>query len=105
MGTPVYQKTPQFEQTLNNGAKNVTTAGTAVQLSTSSLPCEELLIQAKRTNTGRIYVGGLGITNDDTTGVYLLAGQTIPMTPQNLNRVYLNSSVNGEGVTYTYLTA
>ena len=88
-------------ETLNYGAKNVATAGTAEALASSTL-CYEVLIQAKRTNTSRIYVGGASVPNNDTGGVFLIAGQSMVLTPKNLDRVYINSVVNGEGVTFIY---
>lgn len=95
-------------ETLNTGQRNVTTAGTAVALVASSTPCIEVLIQAKRTNTGRIYIGGSGVLNNDTNGVVLQPvadpGQplSIQLSAQNLNQIYINSTVNGDGVTYIY---
>lgn len=44
-----------------DGQKDVTTAGTAVCLVSESTPCAGVIIQAKRTNTGRIYIGGVNV--------------------------------------------
>jgi hypothetical protein len=86
-----------------DGQKNVSTAGTAVCLVSESTPCAGVIIQAKRTNTGRIYVGGVAVPNNDTGGVYLAAGDVLTIQEsQNLNQHYLNSTVDNEGVTYTY---
>lgn len=107
-GNPVYTREPKTDETLNHGSKTVTTAGTPVQLSTSSVPCIEVLIQVKRGNTGRIYIGGAAVPNNDSAGIMLdipTAGQTppsVPITAQNLNQIYINSTVNGEGVNFLY---
>lgn len=86
-----------------DGQKNVTTAGTAVCLVSESTPCAGVIIQAKRTNTGRIYVGGVAVPNNDTGGIYLSAGDVLTIQEsQNLNQHYLNSTAHNEGVTYTY---
>lgn len=97
-----YQKSPAINDVLAGGAKNVTTAGTRVQLATDSTPCLDIIVQAKRGNTGRIYVGGSLVANDDSNGVYLNAGQSISLSVTNLNQVYIDATVNGEGVSFTY---
>ena len=97
-----YVKQPSVTDRLKSGGKTVTTAGTRVQLSTSSVNCIDLIVQAKRSNTGRIYIGGSDVANDDAHGIYLTAGQSISLNITNLNQVYLDSSVSGEGVAYTY---
>lgn len=98
--THVHQ--PSFDETLRTGTKTVTNAGTAVALSATSVPCYEVLIQAKRTTGGRIYIGGSTVANDDSNGVYLTAGQSMTITAQNLTQIYINSTVNAEGVTFIY---
>lgn len=97
-----YTKGYSQSDTLAGGNKDVTTAGTRVQLSTTSVPCIDLIIQAKRGNTGRIYVGGAAVANTDTNGIYIGAGMSMSLSVSNLNQVYLDSSVNAEGVTFLY---
>ena len=84
---------------ISNGSKAVTTAGTAVALATSTA-CQSVLIQAKAANTGVIYVGGSTVSS--TSGIFLYAGESVEMSVDNLSDVYINSSVNGEGVVFTY---
>lgn len=99
----VYNRAPgQGDDRLLHGQKNVAVAGTAEPLVSESTPCTEVLIQAKRNNTGRIYWGGPNVPSDDTGGVYLLAGDGVSLQVQNLNQVHLNATVGGEGVTYAY---
>lgn len=86
--------------TIGDGTKSVTTAGTREQLSGSSVPCKKLTIQAKIGNTGSVYVGGSTVAS--TRGIELLPTGTIQLTVSNLNLVYIDVSVNGEGVTYIY---
>lgn len=102
MAGAVYTRFPQADDNLFGGNKNVTTAGTAVPLVSVSTPTTGIIIQAKRGNTGRIYVGGPAIKNDDTIGTYLSAGDSMYLSTPNLNLLYLNSSVDGEGATYSY---
>lgn len=95
-----YIKQPSTTDVIVGGAKTVTTAGTRVQLSTTSVPCIDLLIQGAAGITGRIYVGGPGVSS--TAGVYITAGGSIPISTDNLNKVWLDSTVNAEGVTFIY---
>lgn len=80
-----------------NGKKTVTTAGTRVTLA-SSQAIKSVCIKALQTNSGYIYVGDGSVSS--TTGIQLLAGDTVSLDISNLATVYLDSSVNGEGVTY-----
>lgn len=101
-GTAVRNLEPYYDEKLKNGNAIGTVAGIAEQLSKFPIPCYEVLIQATRTNTQRIYIGGPGVTNLDNGGIYLLPGQTITISAQNLQDVYINSVVNLESVTYIY---
>lgn len=107
-GQRIFSSIAAINETLNHGQRNVTVAGTPVQFSVTSVPCSEVLIQVKRTNTGRIYIGGAGVTNNDTAGVMLeapVAGTTpasILISAQNLNQIFLNTTVNANGVTFIY---
>lgn len=83
-----------------DGSRTVTTAGTRVQLSTSSVPCKWVEIVGKVANTGSIWVGGSTVA--DGSGLPLLGLQSTRIPVSNLNLVYLDSTVNGEGVTYVY---
>jgi hypothetical protein len=89
-----------------HGSKDVTTAGTEVALSATRTMCLRITIQAKPANTGYIYVG-VGTVTSTNYGVRLGAGDsfTIGMGetrghPNDLSTVVIDSSVNGEGVTY-----
>lgn len=85
--------------TISDGAKNVTTAGTRLAIA-SSTACRKVTVQAKPTNTGNIYVGGATVSS--TSGIALTPYNSIVLNPSNLNLVFIDSDVNGEGVTFTY---
>lgn len=86
---------------IGNGNKNVTTAGTSVQLTATSTPCRYVVIVGKAANTGIIYVGGSAVAS--TNGEILYASQSTKVDIDNLNKIYIDSSVNGEGVQYRYV--
>lgn len=89
-------------------AKAVTTAGTRVPLSATSLMVTRFTVQALFGNTGRIYVGGSTVAS--TNGISLDAKQMLAVDPQkkgpsektDLANWYIDSSVNLEGVSIMY---
>lgn len=60
--------------TVGNGSKTVTTAGTRLALA-STTACKSVVVQAKRSSTGYIYVGGATVSA--TSGVALTAGESL----------------------------
>lgn len=97
-GTDFYVPSREMgSESVSSGILNVTTAGTAVQF--PSTLCRRLLIIAKRGNTGSIYVGNSTVTST-SYGAELLAGDSLELNISNASLLYINSSVNGEGVSY-----
>lgn len=90
---------------IKHGVKTVTTAGTDVALATS-VSARWVIIQAQTDNTGVIAVGDAGVdaTVATGTGVALAAGESISLPCEDLSLIYIDSTVNGDGVRYTYLT-
>jgi len=88
-----------------NGRTVVTTAGTRVVLA-GSTACKKVDITAETDNTGLIVVGGTGVIAALSTrqGVPLNAGDTYSLEIDNLNDINIDSTVNGDGVTYCYYT-
>lgn len=93
--------------------KVTVTAGTAVALSATDLAVSELCIIAKKANTGIIYIGDSTVTNSATTsvgGFPLAANERFPISGLadydgriNLKDIYINSSVDAEGVVISYI--
>jgi len=89
-----------------DGVKVVATAGTDVALVASSTPVKFVAIQAQTDNTGNIAVGATGVdaTEATGTGILLGAGESIVMDHvMDLADVFIDSSVNGDGVRFTYI--
>ena len=81
-----------------SGQITVTTAGTEVQ--GSNVPLDNgIFIKALSGNTGKMYVGndGAGAVTS-SNGFELEAGQLIIIHVDNLNEIWVDSSVNGEKV-------
>ena len=76
----------------------VTTAGTRVQL--PSFPCRLVTVIAKRTNTGYIYASPDNLVSSTVYGVELAAKDSFDFEVANANQIWIDSSVNGEGISY-----
>jgi hypothetical protein len=96
---------PAPATSIGSGRKTVTTAGTAVTLA-SSTPAKRVTITALDTNTGVITVGGSGViaASGTRTGVPLSAGDSYELDIDNLSKVYIDATVSGEGVSFTYFS-
>ena len=86
------------------GQRDVTTAGVAEQLTTSSIPVPDgfqLTVTAKPGNTGYIYVGR---SKGDAEGASkfdaISAGLAVSLKVKNVNLVWVNSNTDGDGVSY-----
>ena len=79
---------------------SVVTAGTRLQL--PNFPCREVVIIAKRENTGYVYVGGMDVSTT-VYGAELASKDSITLQVSNTNLIYLDASVSGEGVNYVAL--
>ena len=88
---------------LTTGSKTVTAAGTRERLVAvaSNVSAKAVSIIAKESNTGLVYVGDDTIAS--TNSPDLNPGDAVQVNaeePFNLSDIYLDVSVNGEGVDY-----
>jgi len=90
---------PSPPTTLASAKKTVTTAGTQVQLGTNT--CKSVSVKALASNTGVIYVGKSDVSSTD--GYELATGESVDIAIDNTNRIWIDSSVNGEGVKYLWV--
>lgn len=75
----------------------VTTSGARVPL--PNIPCSEVTVIAKETNTGVIYVGDSN-TSSSRYGIKLKADGSFTFAVKNANLIYIDASVSGEGISY-----
>lgn len=80
-----------------SGQKSVTTAGTREVLGASTA-IQGIIIKANRTNTGNIFVGDATVASSN--GFVLDRGAAVSFDVDNLADIYIDSSVNGEGVSF-----
>ncbi len=90
---------------IGDGRKIVTTASIAVSLVSTPTPAKIVIITAETDNTGYIVVGGVNVTANLAArrGTPLVAGDSVTLYVDNLADVYIDSTVNGDGVTFTYM--
>ncbi len=94
-----------FEVYIGDGVKAVTTAGTRVPLSSISCPAKKVVLTAVVYNTSVVTVGGSTVIAAQATrrGTPLYAGESETLEISDLNTVYLDAVVSGEGVTFVYM--
>lgn len=91
--------------TIGDGRKVVSSAGSEVALESSKNVVNFVVITAETDNTGVITVGASTVVASLSTrrGIPLSAGDTISLGGVDLNEVYLDATVSGDGVTYLYI--
>lgn len=97
--------TSVFAATSGSGRKSVTTAGTAVVLSTTEQRFTQLTVCADPDNGGLISVGKTPVASTTVPeGVQLAADDCYTIESQyiKLSDVKINSTVDGESVTYEW---
>lgn len=86
-----------------SGQKSITTAGTAEKLG-SQLINGPLMVKALLANTGNIYIGNDGEDVSSALGLELDAGEVVIFDfIGNLANIWVDASVNGEGVAWLQL--
>lgn len=90
--------------TIAGGRKTVTTAGTRIVLAASTA-CKKVKLQALPDNTDIVYVGGSDVVAADNTenGYGLYATNSVEFEVNNLNLIFVDSRVSGEGVSFSYI--
>lgn len=91
--------TPTSPSTVDSGQGTVSTAGTAVQVATTTT-IQAIVIRANTGNTGNIFVGDA--TVDSSTGLVLAPGEAVAFDIDDPATVYVDAATNGDG--FSYLT-
>ena len=91
--------------TIGTFIKNVTTAGTRVQLSATSVPCRKVVINARIGSADAVTVGDANVVGAAATqrGICLMPGNDpITIEVSDLNLLWIDSISNGDGVCGAY---
>lgn len=92
--------TTQSAPSANYGGRTtVTTAGIRVALASSQALVEGVMVRALDANTGLVYIGTSSVSST-AAGTRLAAGESLFVRINNLASVYIDTAVNGEGVTF-----
>jgi hypothetical protein len=91
---------------INCNRKTVTTPGTAERLTTTFTLCRKVIITAPSGNGGEVYVGcsQVSAVAGSQKGLLLLPTGSVSIDINDVSKIYIDATVAGEGVTYTYLT-
>lgn len=86
---------------VQSGSGTVTTAGTSVQLASSSTQAKILDINNPNTDTGAIlYIGGTAVSS--TKGIPLFPASTYRLGVTDLSKVWVDASADGAKFSYNY---
>jgi len=89
---------------------DIPTAGTRVQVSATDTPVTTVIVQAKATNAGLVFVGDASVSA--TRGISLAAGKAIALNADEfgegagefiLSDVYVDAATNGDDVKVAYI--
>ncbi|KKL82641.1 hypothetical protein LCGC14_1982740 [marine sediment metagenome] len=85
-----------------HGQKTVTAAGTAEQLPSQAIPDGfDLVVRALLANGGAIYLGNSQDEAESSTAqIPFTAGNGLTLRVRNVNMVWVDALVSGEGVDY-----
>ncbi len=91
---------------LSEGTKTITTAGVRVQLSTESIACRRVFVQAHESNVDWVVAGGSGVIAASATrkGMALSPTQGEFFNVNNLNLIWLDAVSSGDKVNFYYET-
>lgn len=110
MSTPEERNVENIWQANNSivsSRKAVTTAGTRVQLSATSVRIKGLMISGDLGNTGEVVVGDNSVvaTQGAMVGNVIIPGNAPFVLPVNdLNLVWIDANTNGDGICFTYFS-
>ena len=90
---------------LGSGRKTVTTPGTAEKLISAITVCRKVILTAPVNNGGEIYVGDSSVSAvaSSQKGLLLLPTGSATIDIDDVSKVWIDATVAGEGVTFTYL--
>lgn len=106
--TPANSRVNHATTGIGQGFKTSTSVGTGVVLAATTA-AKWVTLQAYRSNTGFVAIGGSAAVNASATagtgnGVNIAAGDSVTLPIDDLADVFIDVTISGEGVRYTYGT-
>lgn len=89
---------------LGQGRQTVKEGGKPVRLTEATTQCNWVMVIAETDNTGIITVGGSGVVAklEERKGLPLEKGDTTTIPINDAAQVFIDTTVNGDGVTFIY---
>lgn len=89
------------------GRKVCTSAGTAEPIVSTPKSIVALAVQAELDNSGDVAVGNEDVVaaNGSAQGILLAPGESMTLEIHELSKVYIDSKVSGDGVSFLYMVA
>lgn len=94
--------TPGAFTTIVTSSKTVAASGTAEALVGVATPIKLVEITGLPTNTGNAYIGDSTVDVSTNPGIVISPGQVYGIAIADLNDIYCDVDVNGEGVSFNY---
>ena len=90
---------------IGSGRKTVTTPGSAEKLISTITVCRKVILTAPAGNGGEVYVGdsSTSAVSGSQKGLLLLPTGSATIDIDDVSKVWIDATVAGEGVTFTYL--
>lgn len=89
---------------IGSGNASIVTPGVPVAIA-GRTPCKKVVLCAPSSNTGEVYVGGANVSaaNGSEVGIVLLPIGMTTLEINDLSKIYIDATVAGEGVSFTYM--
>lgn len=103
-GVPI--ETNTLQPSIKSGTKTVTTAGTALKFTALAIPEKHhVLIKALNGNTDAVHISDTKARAEaDATAFELQPNDTLELAITNMDKLWIDANVNGEGVTFVVET-
>ena len=85
---------------LVSGRKTIATAGTSEILKTNTKLTQGVIIMALKDNTNNIFVGNSTVDKTTDKQTELEPGESTAIAIDNTNKIYVDVTTNGEGVSF-----
>lgn len=97
--SPLHPYKPRGASVFGTG---VVTVSSTLSQALSDIDISEVYLRASLSNTGIIYIGD-SMDVDSVNGYPLQAGEKIDLNIDNLNKIYVKSSVDNDKLNYLYI--
>lgn len=87
---------------IESGEVDIPTAGTAVQITSTSTPCFRVIVSNPNASNA-IYVGGSTVDKTSSRGIQLKAGEHVAIDIDDASKIYVDGTSNGDDAGFLIL--